>query len=55
MTEKRMIAWAVYLNGKHIDTVFYLPEVTAQEVREGLIKHDGYDSEIVVQREKKNG
>ncbi|WP_374335438.1 hypothetical protein [Methyloversatilis sp.] len=48
----RMTAWAVFLNGKQIDTVFYLPEITAQEVREGLINHDGYDPQIVVRKEK---
>ena len=42
-----MRAFNVYLNGKHVDTVFYTNH-TADEVRRSLINHDGYDPAIVV-------
>jgi hypothetical protein len=43
-------AWNVYLNGKCIDTVFYDPDCDRDDVRTGLIEHDGYDPAIVVQK-----
>jgi hypothetical protein len=45
-----MTAWNVYLRGKLIDTVFYDKDCSQDYVRDGLINHDGYDSEIVVRR-----
>ena len=42
-----MKAWAVYLNGKKIDTVFYTPDVSQVEVTLSLI-NDGYHPLIVV-------
>ena len=41
------IAYDVYLRGRHIDTVFFT-RYTAEEVRESLIDHDGYDPAILV-------
>lgn len=42
-------AWKVNLNGEHIDTVFVDDDVPATEVKRGLIEHDGYDPEIVLE------
>ena len=47
-------AWNVYLNGKLIDTVFWVPSANADEVKRSLIGHDGYDSGIVVKKERKS-
>lgn len=45
-----MRAFDVYLNGKLIDTVFYSKndKTTADEVRDSLVNHDGYDPAIKV-------
>ena len=40
-------AFNVYLNGKLIDTVWFTG-YTADEARESLINHDGYDSRIKI-------
>lgn len=50
-----MQAFNVYLNGRLIDTVFYSAgtKITCDEVRRALIDHDGYDSRIVVYRQRK--
>lgn len=46
-------AYNVYLNGKLIDTVFYDKSFTAEEVRDSLISHDGYNPHIRVVRSKR--
>ena len=46
----RMIAFDVYLKGKHIDTVFYDADMSALDVRRSLIDHDGYNECIIVYR-----
>ncbi len=44
-----MDAFNVYLKGKLIDTVYYTKgQETSEEVRRSLIKHDGYNPDIVV-------
>jgi hypothetical protein len=50
-----MKAYNVYLNGRLFDTVFYSrgANVTASEVRDSLINHDGYDPRIKVYRARK--
>jgi hypothetical protein len=48
-----MTAWNVYLHGRLINTVFYLPSCDRDYVREGLINHDGYNSAIKVYRRQK--
>jgi hypothetical protein len=48
-------AWDVSLNGRHIDTVFYAPGIDADQVRRGLINHDGYDPGIKVRRRARRG
>lgn len=51
-----MVAWNVYLNGKLIDTVFWNKKcdggaiITAEDVKESLVNHDGYDYRIVVKK-----
>ena len=45
-----MQAFRIYLHGKHIDTVFYVSSMTADDVRRSLINHDGYDSRIAVRK-----
>jgi len=44
----KMIAWDIYLHGKLIDTVFYDPKCNADFVYRGLVRHDGYDADIVL-------
>jgi hypothetical protein len=44
-------AWNVYLNGKRIDTVFFVPHLNADYVRRALIGHDGYNQAIAVRRD----
>lgn len=50
----RARAFDVYLNGAHIDTVFYSlgVSVDAEEVRQSLINHDGYDPRITVKERR---
>ena len=40
------VTWYVYLNGNHIDTVFFGPTSSKREVEDSLIQHDAYDSRI---------
>jgi hypothetical protein len=49
-----MKTFDVYLNGNVIDTVFYSKNdnVDAAEVKQSLVNHDGYDSQIKVVRVK---
>ncbi len=53
-----MIAWNVILNRRRIDRVFQkrVPNTTikeqADDIRRGLINHDGYDPGIVVRKAK---
>ena len=51
-TAKEMVmqAWDVIRNGRVIDTVFYDKDCTLWYVRKGLIEHDGYPVDIVVQK-----
>ena len=45
--------WEVYLNGRHIDTVFYDETyTTAEDVKRSLVNHDGYNPGIEVYRDK---
>ena len=49
---KHSIAFDVILNNKVIDTVFYSvsSNVNADEVKQSLINHDGYDSNIKIKK-----
>jgi len=44
-----MEAFDVMLDGRRIDTVFFRSGMSAQEVRDKLVKHDMYDPDIVVE------
>ena len=48
-----MTPFNVYVNGRLVDTVFYTPGHTAEEVRVSLINHDGYSPAIVVKERLK--
>ena len=45
-----MKAYEVYLGKRHIDTVFWVDNSNADEVRHSLINHDGYNPQIIVVR-----
>lgn len=47
------VGWIVTLNGEEIDKVFYVDGMTADQVKRGLIDHDGYDSRIEVKQESR--
>jgi hypothetical protein len=47
-----VIPWLVLRRGRVIDTVYFLPGCTADEIRSGLIGHDGYPADIGVQRRR---
>jgi hypothetical protein len=54
-----IVAWDVFLNGKKIETVFHGShanpggaKVTAEDVKHGLVNHDGYDPGIVVRKQR---
>jgi hypothetical protein len=47
-------AFDVYLNGKHIDTVFAsVGAYDADEMKKSLINHDGYSAGIKVRKVRK--
>ena len=46
-TQTQMNAFEIYLDGKHIDTVFST-ETDAEVMRQQLINHDGFDLRITV-------
>jgi hypothetical protein len=52
-----IVGWNVSLNGRQITKVFQRVEgtikATAEEIRRGLINHDGYDPGIKVTKERK--
>jgi len=42
--------WEVYIGRKWVDTVFFVVGMSAREVRESLIGHDGYAANIRVNK-----
>jgi len=48
----KCVAFSVWLNDEHIDTVFFVHTMTASEVKKSLIEHDGYDLGIVVYKQR---
>jgi hypothetical protein len=46
--DRTIFAYDVYLNKKHLDTVFYGHREPVDEVYRSLVGHDGYDSAINV-------
>lgn len=47
-----MKEWAVFLNKKKIDSVFFDKDCDKEYVKNALIEHDGYDPEIVILERK---
>lgn len=45
-----MTTWNVYRGRKLITTVFYSDGVTADEVKDGLVNHDGLPPDITVRQ-----
>lgn len=52
MPKKHSQAFDVYLGRKLIDTVFYSvgEKIDREDVRRALIRHDGYDPNIIVRK-----
>lgn len=46
----RKAKWAVYLGRKEISQVYFDPKMTAEEVRNSLVNHDGIAPNIRVFR-----
>jgi hypothetical protein len=43
-----MQAWEIYLDDRHIDTVFCNSDCDEWDVRDGLVNHDGYNPNIEI-------
>ena len=50
----RRINWDVYLNRKWINTVAFRLEMNSTMVKDSLVKHAGFDSKIVVRKNRDN-
>ena len=50
----KMVAYNVYLGTRNIDTVFYSEccEMTEEEVKDSLVRHDHFDPRIMVFKQK---
>lgn len=48
---KRQVAWKVYRGKVHVDTVFFTPDCDANYVYNSLVEHDGYPSDIRVEKQ----
>ena len=46
-----MNAWKVFLNGHLVDVVFYDKNCDAKYVRDSLVEHDNYPTNILVKAE----
>ncbi len=46
--------WDVYLDGKKIESTWWTPGHTSEQIRQSLINHDGFDVNITVKRRKKD-
>lgn len=53
VAEAKQQAFDVVKDGKVIDTVFFASSMTCKEVKDSLVNHDGYDSDIKVVRQGK--
>lgn len=47
-----MDRFEIYLNGKHIDTVFFLKSMSTEEVKDALCIHDAFPEQIEVIKKK---
>lgn len=45
-------AWRVWLNQRHLTTVWFDSDMGPQEVKRSLVEHDGYNPNIVVRLER---
>jgi len=50
-----MKAWNIWRRGKLIDTIFYDDDIPGEQVKDDLINHDGYDSDITVEEDTEKG
>ena len=46
----KQVEWSVWLNGRHIETVFFDADCTRDYVYRALTDHDGYHSLIKIRR-----
>lgn len=44
------VPWLIFRRGRVLDTVYFTPSCTADEIRRGLIEHDGLPADIAVCR-----
>lgn len=51
VNEVKQVAWKVIQNGEHVDTVFFDEEFDVIDVKNSLVRHDGYESNIEVKRD----
>ena len=47
--ESTMNAFKVLLDGLHIDTVYFLPQITIDEAWHSLVEHDDYNPNITLE------
>jgi hypothetical protein len=54
-TAPRQTIFGTETGERKIDTVFYVeaPRMTCEDVRESLIRYDGYSADIIVRKAKK--
>ena len=45
-----MTAWNIYLQGAFLETAWFMPSLTAEDVRDSLIEHDGYPDSITIKK-----
>ena len=48
--KQHMVEWEVHLRGRHIDSVWFGPDMDEWHAREALVNHDGYDALITLKR-----
>lgn len=45
--------WMIFEGERHIDTVTFVAHMTGEEVRQSLIKNDGYPEDITIREIEK--
>jgi len=51
--KQKTTKWNVSLNRKRIDSVFCNSDIKKEDVKRSLINHDGYDSGIKLNKDRK--
>tara|TARA_R100000742_G_C4277190_1_gene98853 strand:- start:1602 stop:1769 length:168 start_codon:yes stop_codon:yes gene_type:complete len=51
MVVLKMKLWQIWINNMWEDTVCYDSDMTAEEVKDSLINHDGYPENIIIRLE----